>query len=192
MKLWIEDEDGSFSRTLWVCCKAHGISPYPTHFLGEFGLSPDRADRSINDYVGNATTTWDTIVSNIYGLTTFSYSPDPAFRAVMVWKNVFSLLTRFIRQIRLRGAPANARRKRCIFRIHALVALLSRLMKRLSAENAIPCLSQALRKGLVELLSSTILTASLTDTERNGIDYLRQCLFSHLLLSREVIGRCCW
>lgn len=54
-------------------------------------------------------------------------------------------------------------------------------MTRLSAENAIPCLSQALRNGLVQFLSSTILTASrfqLTDTEGNGIDYLRQCLFS--------------
>lgn len=183
VKFWKEVEDGSFSRTLWDCCKAHGISPYPTHFLGEFGLSPEelatqRLDRATNDYMLPQ-----------HGIALFpTFTAFPHFLTPQIQPSERLWLGRtFSRYWQdssgnfVCGAPANARRKRCIFRIHALVALLSWLMTRLSAENAIPCLSQALRNGLVQFLSSTILTASrfqLTDTEGNGIDYLRQCLFS--------------
>lgn len=186
-ELWIGVEDSRVSRALWVCCGSQGSIPDPTHYLTELCLSSDkvveialqRLVRTSEDNMRNPQPAmWDDLVSLIYGCSALFNSPDPAFGAAMLRKNAFSLMTKTIRNYRVHDASPTQCRERCIFRINALNALLECLLNNFCSNNGLLSLCQSLRKGLVEVMVTTLLSTSRIDEDqRNAAGKVRRALF---------------
>lgn len=200
-ELWIKVEDTSISRALWLCSEnCRGVC-HPTHHLRELGLSPDQAaelavDRLLcayKEYMHNPRPSmWTEVISLIYGCSALSNSPDASFGTAMLRKNVYSLTTRIIRNYRVRAATPAQHRQRSSFRIHALNALLNGIIARIDSDNGILSLSQSLRKGLIAVMVTALLSMSgLTENDRDSTFSVRKTLFDifpSLLAQKSIVS----
>lgn len=191
-ELWIGVEDSMVSRALWVCCGSQVSIPDPTHYLTELCLSSDKVvdialQRMLRTFEDSMRTPhpamWDDLVSLIYGCSALFNLPDPALGDTMLRKNAFSLITKIIRNCRVRNASPTQRHERCIFRINALNALLECLLNNFCSNNGLLSLCQSLRKGLVEVMVSTLLsTSGIGEDARIAAGKVRRALFQGIAL----------